>query len=195
MTTGHSSRKSRGDKPAKPSKDFPLTPHGNGQWCKKIKGKVWFFGTWDDPQGALKTYLDQKDDILADRDPKRSQSGTKLVDLVNSFLTDRQRQFTEGANISEEHFRNLHVDGGRLLDAMERNTTVEALRPDDFGRLRAKLAEGVSAKTLEGRIARLRSMFQFGIDTEKFDSVRWGTQFKKPRKQQIERERNQVRHC
>ena len=97
MTSTHSSRKSRGDKPAKPSKDYPLTPHGNGQWCKKIKGKVWFFGTWDDPQAALEKYVDEKDDILAGRDPKRlSQSGTKLVDLVNRFLTDRQQKVTEG---------------------------------------------------------------------------------------------------
>jgi hypothetical protein len=198
MTTNDSSRKSRGDKPAKPSKDYPLTPHGNGQWCKKIRscaypdGKVWFFGTWDDPQAALQKYLDEKDDILAGRDPKRSQTGTNLVDLVNRFLTDRQQQVTEGANISREHFKDLRVDCGRLLDAMGRNVTVEALRPDDFARLRIKLAEGVSAKTLEGRIARLRSVFQFGVDTELYDSVRWGTQFKKPHKPQLERERIQV---
>ncbi len=40
-------------KPAK-TKGFPLTPNGNGQWSKKINGKVYYFGTWDDPDGAIK---------------------------------------------------------------------------------------------------------------------------------------------
>ena len=63
MTTANSSRRARGAKPAKPHKDFPLTAHRNGQWCKKIKGRLWYFGTWDDPDGAVQQYLDEKDDI------------------------------------------------------------------------------------------------------------------------------------
>jgi hypothetical protein len=43
-------------KPNKPGVTFPLTPHNNGQWCKKIRGKVHFFGVWENPQAALQNY-------------------------------------------------------------------------------------------------------------------------------------------
>jgi hypothetical protein len=39
-------------KPAKP-KGFALTPNGNGQWSKKINGKIYYFGKWTNPDGAI----------------------------------------------------------------------------------------------------------------------------------------------
>ena len=43
-------RKSRSDK-------FPLTLHTTGQYCKKVKGKMYYFGS--DRKEALQKYLDQ----------------------------------------------------------------------------------------------------------------------------------------
>ena len=45
-----SKRKTRSDK-------FPLTLHPTGQYCKKIKGKLRYFGT--DKKRALESYLAQ----------------------------------------------------------------------------------------------------------------------------------------
>ena len=45
-----SSRKTRSDK-------FPLTLHPTGQYCKKIRGHIYYFGS--DRKQALENYLDQ----------------------------------------------------------------------------------------------------------------------------------------
>src|SRR3990167_10262691 len=37
-------------KPRKPHPDFPLYAHRRGQWAKKVRGKVRYFGPWGDPQ-------------------------------------------------------------------------------------------------------------------------------------------------
>ena len=45
-----SNRKTRSDK-------FPLILHPTGQYCKKIRGKIYYFGS--DRRQALQNYLDQ----------------------------------------------------------------------------------------------------------------------------------------
>jgi hypothetical protein len=44
-------------KPQKPRSDFPLFPHNNGKWAKKINGVMKYFGRWANPEGAEAEYL------------------------------------------------------------------------------------------------------------------------------------------
>jgi len=55
-------------KTATPGKTYPeylLFAHAVGQWAKKIKGKLWYFGVWSDSEAVFAKYLDEVDEIQA----------------------------------------------------------------------------------------------------------------------------------
>jgi hypothetical protein len=62
-------------KPAKPSPDFPLFAHVTGRWAKKVRGRMVYFGKWDDPDSALQRYLNEKNDLEAGRTPRDPSDG------------------------------------------------------------------------------------------------------------------------
>ena len=66
--------KDQATKPKKTYAEFPLTARANGQWCKKIRGKVHFFGVWAEADTAIQKYLDERDDLQAGRIPQRLSS-------------------------------------------------------------------------------------------------------------------------
>ena len=57
-------------KPSKPYAEFPLFPHATNRWAKKIRGKLHYFGRWDDPAAAQQEYLEQASKLHAGRKPK-----------------------------------------------------------------------------------------------------------------------------
>src|SRR5712691_5602567 len=90
MTADNSIRKRARRKPAKPYADFPLFAHAVGYWAKKIRGKLHYFGKWNDPDAALAKYLEQKDALHAGRLPRENSEGVTIHALANHFLNQKQ---------------------------------------------------------------------------------------------------------
>jgi hypothetical protein len=105
-------------KPTKPYADFPLFPHATGRWAKKIRGKLHYFGKWDDPDGALQKYLDQKDDLHAGRTPRVPGEGLTVRELLNRFLTAK-RQLVDTREITERTFMDYHATCKRIGDTLD----------------------------------------------------------------------------
>ena len=77
-------------KPSKPYPSFPLTAHPNGQWCKKIRGRVHFFGIWAEPDTALANYHEVAADLHAGRDPSaKLPSGELTIKELNNRSKSR----------------------------------------------------------------------------------------------------------
>ncbi len=62
------------ERPTKPRPDFPLFAHANGQWAKKIQGKLHYFGAWDKPQMAEENYNRQNTELENNGRAKHKQS-------------------------------------------------------------------------------------------------------------------------
>src|SRR5437588_1048620 len=83
-------------KPAKPRPDFPLFPHASGQWAKKIRGQLHYFGVWADPDAALAKYLERKDDLHAGRTPRPDPGAVTVKDVANAFLNHKRDKMNAG---------------------------------------------------------------------------------------------------
>lgn len=103
----------------------------NGQWAKKIKGKFRYFGPWEDPDSALKLWLEQKDDLLAGRKPRVDKDAFTLADLCNHFLNDREHR-VDASELTKRTFNEYHQACKRLIEVFGRNRPVADIRPDDF---------------------------------------------------------------
>lgn len=76
-------RKTRSDK-------FPLTLHPSGQYCKKIKGRIYYFGK--DKQQALEKYLERSSELHGTRydEAKAENTEMTLKKLCDIYLDDQR---------------------------------------------------------------------------------------------------------
>src|SRR5262249_44878634 len=171
----------------KPYADFPLYRHATGQWAKKIRGKIHYFGV--DPNAALDKYLNQRDDLQAGRIPRVQGEGLTVRDLANRFLTSKGHM-REAGELSARTFIDYHQTCERLIDTLGRSRLVTDLRSEDFEQLRSSLAKTRGPVALGNEIQRVRSIFKYAFDEVLVEKpVRFGTTFKKPTRKTIRRAR------
>jgi hypothetical protein len=181
----------------KPRPDFPLSIHkGTGYWCKKVKGRVYYFGkVVEDPKGkaALDMWLDQKDYLLAGREPRmKTDEGIVIGELCNRFLAAKE-ELRDNQELSPRTFLTYYDTCEKVVKVFGRNRLVTDLTPDDFRKLRAKLSKTRGLVTLSNVITRTRSIFKFAFDEGLILApIRYGQAFAKPRKDRIDARRRRL---
>ena len=178
-------------KPDKPRPDFPLFPHNNGLWAKKIKGKLHYFGPWADPDKALETYLDQKDDLYAGRVPGKRRGVLTIRDLVNRFLT-RKKQQADLNEITPRLVRDYKYTTDRVVNVFGLTRAVEDLGPADFERLLGVMAETMGPTTRTTEIRKTRAVFKYAYDCELIEKpIKYGPAFSPPPQRVLKKARRQ----
>ncbi len=186
MTKVNSTKSVRTRKPTKPKKphaDFPLTPHPTGRWCKKVLGKIHYFGPWADPQAALELWLEQKDDLLAGRVPRPKSDdsgGITLRELVNQFLTTKKGR-QEAGKLSPYTFKSYYDIAEHVLAFFGKDRLLTDIRRQDFEALQALWATRWGPVRLGSEINRAKVIFKYAWDYDLVDKpFKWGEWFERP---------------
>lgn len=203
LTRGEAIRKPK-SRPAtprvqKPSEDFPLTRHRNGQWCKKIRGKQYFFGVHAFPWEALELYLRLRPFLEAGRSMAQARADAAAAPSIAArdraicgsgeisrpmvgqavpdvLLRDLCEQFlaerqrdVEANKLDARSFAAYHHAFTLMLRTLNPNLPVRNLRPADFSLLHDALCLGASPNVSTGRIGRIRSLFNWGAEMGHID--------------------------
>jgi integrase len=170
------------NKPAKPYPDYPLTAHPAGYWCKKIRGRIHYFGPWSDPDGALKKYLEQRDDLHAGRAPRPEPATVAVKDVANAFLNAKDEAVKAG-ELSPRTWADYRSIMDMLVDGLGKRREVTALTPADFATLKSKLARRNGPHRMCTVIQVIRCAFKHAYESGALDRpMRFGPDFKRTAK-------------
>lgn len=171
-------------RPAKPSPDFPLFPHASGKWAKKIKGKLVYFGRWDDPAGALAAYQALSAppcDTVSQAQPARQVArGTPLIDVLNAFLESKSNQVQAG-ELARKSLTEYIATCKWFLSIVGSTRTVESLTPADFDKYRLAVAKKRNIVGVGNEVTRVKVALNW-VHKKRLISqaVHFGPDFRKP---------------
>ncbi len=167
---------------AKPYAGFPLTAHPTGRWCKKIRGRLHYFGKLDAPDAALERFNREWPYLKDGRTPPPIDTGDgcSVRLLCNAFLTSKKTKLDTG-ELSARSFQDYYRTCELLIDGLGRDKRVDDLRPDDFERLRRSLAETRAVVALKNEVNRCRVVLKYAFDQRLIKApVHFGQSFDRP---------------
>jgi len=154
MTKSHFKRKTRSDK-------FPLTLHPTGQYCKKIKGKLYYFGV--DKQKAFQRYLEQASTLHTGK-TSRSNScndNISIKTLCNLYL-EYQESKMQHKEISAHHFSDQVNSLRKFTRFLGQHRLINEISALDLQNYKRQLVKSYSSKhRINLNLAIMKAMFHW----------------------------------
>jgi integrase len=174
-------------KPERPA-DSPLFWHATGRWAKKIRGKLVYFGRGSH-HDALTEYDRQKHDLHAGRAPVGESEELTIRLLAAKFLTTK-KHLRDTGELSPRSFADYLAACQLLQKVLGANRLVADLRPDDFERLRKRIANNCGLVRVGNTINRVRIVFNYGWKNGLLDRpMLYGEGFRRPSKKSLRKHR------
>lgn len=179
-------------KPKKPYPDFPLTANGNGQWSKKIRGRVHYFGVWADPQAAYDNYKKQEHYLQLGMEPPPECD--TLGDLTRQFLEDKKALLDAQRIVTQSYKEYVTVCG--VIKTLGDYRPIDSIAPVDLKKLNHKLGIGkqgqpLSPVTHKRLLTVARMVFHFANEILDYN-VKYRAALKSPEKRLIREARAAV---
>jgi integrase len=144
---------------------LPLTLHSTGQYCKKIHGKMYYFGK--DKQEALQRYLQQATALHTAPDgPAALSRDLTLRALCELYLRHQLSEATTG-QIKQRYYYDLRLHLRAFVKYAGPDTLVTEIKIIVVQKFREKLLKQAKApRTVNNHLAAVRAMFRWAEANE-----------------------------
>ncbi len=150
------------------SAKFPLTLHKTGQYCKKIRGKTYYFGK--DKQEALRLYYQRATELHAAERPGQSKDMTLLM-LCNLYLDYQETQVASDSLTPQQYYhQRLYLKMfAKWIGPIQ---MVSRIRTADIQQYRAGFIRDHKApNTINNYLSPIKAMFNWALDNEILDQA------------------------
>ena len=159
-----SKRKIRSDK-------FPLTLHPTGQYCKKIRGKIRYFGT--DKKKALEKYWAQATHLYGAQSlvQKISNGKMTLKQLCDLYLHYQNSRVLVG-DITAKHYNDLTYSLSRFMAFLGQGCRIENISTLDLQNYKRKLQSSYPSIDRQNlHIGLMKAMFHWARKNDVLESI------------------------
>jgi hypothetical protein len=111
--------------------DYPLTVHPSGQWSKRIRGKLHYFGRLEDPDHALQLWAEEREYLEAGLVPPENNGSLTVGALAGKHLADVDDRIAAGRLVPVS--RRIYTVTGKLLaEAHLSKMPIGSIGPEHF---------------------------------------------------------------
>jgi len=152
-------RKTRSDK-------FPLTLHPTGQYCKKIRGKLYYFGT-DKPQ-ALQRYLEQAAYLHTGKLPKSEDANNNIsLKMFCNLYLEHQTYRVQAGEIKLRQVYDQTITLRDFVKYIGPNKKVADIATIDLQKYKSRLIkQKKSAARINNHISAFKAMYHWADENE-----------------------------
>jgi len=168
----------------KPRKVFPLTQRkSDRRWCKKVRGKIHYFGTDADTAMAewkrVQQYLLAGNEPPAKDAPPADNEGMDVGELCDRFLQAKAVQRDSG-ELSHITWNDYKRTCDRVVAHFGKRKPVAKLTAADFTALKGTFAKTRGLVGIGNEIQRVRVAFNWAVESGLIEPLRYRQEFKRP---------------
>jgi len=147
-------RKSRSDK-------FPLTLHPTGQYCKKIKGKIYYFGS--NKTEALQKYLNKATILHGGCNEIKILSGDNMtLKQICDIYLNYQYSKLQANDLTVNHYNEQVKSLNRFMTFLGRNIEVKDITTIDLQNYKRRIQQShLSVSRLNLHISIMKALFHW----------------------------------
>jgi len=146
-------RKTRSDK-------FPLTLHKTGQYCKKIKGKTYYFGK--DKQLALERYLEQASLLHHNRTSNIQKKNTDMtLKTLSEMYLQHQLSKVQSGELTTRHYTDQINCLNKFVNSIGQFVKIRDISTLDLQKYRRKINKSYSSQRTNLNISVMKAMFHW----------------------------------